>query len=134
MTAPMIAVAHATPRPIQRRCHMPRKSARSCSTNSCMVAASVSRERAYSSAQASSKPALRDQEDIAGLDVDVGGHVAAFDQVLQPHVVLPAAFGGSHNGGIVAVREISDASNDDHQVQKRHPLSIRQGLRLGCLA
>src|SRR5207237_3734934 len=123
-TGPMIAVSQATPRPIQRRCHMPRKRASTCSTNSCMVAVLRERSKRYAYGEGLSKPALRDQQDIARLYIDVGGDIAALDQILQPHVVLPAALGGAHDGGIVAVREIGQASNDDHQVQQRHPLAI----------
>src|SRR2546428_9868972 len=131
--APTIAVSQATPRPIQRRCHMPRKRASTCSTNSCMVAVLREPSKRYAYGEGLSKPALRDQQDIARLDIDVGGDVAALDQILQPHAVLPATLGGTHDRSIVAVREIGQAAHDDHQVQKRHPLAIRQRLRLGRL-
>src|SRR5260221_13859056 len=112
----MIAASQATPSPIQRRCHMPRNIASSCSTNSCMVAAFSNRARIYAAGQWSSKPALRNEQDIAGLDIHVGRDVTAPDEILQPHAVLLASLGGAHDGRVVAVREISQPAHGDHQV------------------
>src|SRR2546421_6621852 len=102
----MIAASQATASPIQRRCHIPRARAMSCSINSCISTISSSPGILYALPEAPSKPALGNKKDVPRLDVDVRRNVAALDQVLQPHPILTPAFGGPHDGCVVAIGEI----------------------------
>ena len=57
-----------------------------------------------------SKPALRDQDDVARFDIDVGRNIAAFGQVPQPNAVLPAPFRRPQDRCFVAVSKIGQTA------------------------
>lgn len=81
-----------------------------------------------------SEPALRDDEYIAGLHLDVCRHIAVLDQVLEAHAVLRVVFGGTQDGGPVAIGEVGDATDRDHHVEDCHFLLVGENLRFGCLS
>src|ERR1051326_8253705 len=111
-----MAVSQATTSPIQRPCQMPRSTSVTC----CGTRAFMTRR---------SEPALRNDHDVAGPHLDVGGDVAASNEILEPHAVLLSAFGGAQHGRVVAVGEVGEAADRDHHVEQRHPLPVRQGPR-----
>jgi hypothetical protein len=53
---------------------------------------------------------------------------------VEAHPVLAPAFGGAQHGRLVAVGEVGEAADRDHDVEERHPLPVRQGLRARRLA
>mgnify|MGYP002781324037 CR=1 FL=1 len=80
------------------------------------------------------EPALRDDEDVAGLDVHVRGNVAAAHQVAQTDVVELAAVGGAEDARAIAVGEVGEPAHRDHHVEQRHLLAVGKHLRLRRLA
>src|SRR3984893_16370415 len=80
------------------------------------------------------EPALRDDQDVAGLHIDVGGDVPALDQILESDPVELASFGDTEDARRVAVREVRDPSDRDHHIEHSHLRAVWQYLRRGGFA
>src|SRR5688500_6758230 len=118
--APARPASQATASPSQRTCQRPRSTCFNCGTKDAM--------------QSRSEPALRDDQHIAGLHLDVRRYVAAAHEVLQAHAVLLAAVLRAQDRGVVAVGEIGQAADRDHDVEQGHLLPVGQRLRPRRLA
>src|SRR5712664_4144454 len=81
-----------------------------------------------------SEPALRNDQDVPGLHFDVRRNIATPDQVLQAHAVLVAAVRGSQYRSAVAVGEVGEAADRDHDIEQGHFLAVRQSLGSRSLA
>src|SRR4051812_37015845 len=77
------------------------------------------------------EPALRNDQDVAGLHVDIGGDVAALHQIAQADRVQLSTFGRTKDAAVVAIGEVGESADGDHDVENRHVLAIRKhgGLR-----
>src|SRR5450755_3803538 len=90
--------------------------------------------RARFEKESRSEPPLRNDQHIAGPDVDVRGNVTALQEVLEPDAVLLAVFLASNEHGSVAIGEVGQTADLDHHVQQGHVLPVRYRLWLGRLA
>src|SRR5689334_11927914 len=127
-----MATAQATTMPIHRCFHMPFPMAESWPINSsissrlcrhCPVPVWHRPPQGGSVATRMwlrSEPALRDDQDVSRLHLDVAGNVAALDEVLQADRILLVAFGGAQDRSRIAVGEVGEAAHGDHHVQERH--------------
>src|SRR5450631_166028 len=101
MVIATIAPSHAAARPIQRRCHMPRRVNKTV-CNKSFIRQSV----LYAIGRAAPRlePALRDDQDVTWTHVDVRRDVAALDEIAQPHGVEFPTFGRAEDARAVAIR------------------------------
>src|SRR6266566_4591738 len=80
------------------------------------------------------EPALRDDQDVAGLHIDVGCDIPALDQILESDAVELASLGNTEDARRVAVREVRDPSDRNHYIEQGHLRAVRQYLRRGGFA
>src|SRR3954449_6260844 len=80
------------------------------------------------------EPALRNDQDVARLHVDIGGDVAALHQIAQADGVQLSTFRRTKDAAVVAIGEVGESADGDHHVENRHVLAIREHGGLSGLA
>src|SRR5450631_2318143 len=114
MVIATIAASHAAASPSQRRCHMPRR-VNNTVCNKSFIRQSMLHATGHAAPRL--EPTLRDDQDVTRTHVDVRGDVASPDEVTKTHAVEFPTFGRAEDARAVAIREVRQTADRDHDVE-----------------